>query len=1010
MKLIRMILIAALCLVLLPVTAVRADSSEPGFTGNNINAQDYEIHSAPVKSNLVRFDSGYMIVHANSGSDIKAAYYDDNYVLQNTVSITDGLPLFGGFHAGTDGYYYIVTGQNNSDESADVECYRITRYDSSWNRIGSAGLYDCNTTIPFRAGSCRMADQNGYLMVHTCHQMYKNSDGLNHQANLSLMLDMSTIKIVDAEYKVANSYSFVSHSFNQFVLADDDYFVTVDHGDANPRAAVLSRYNTKNYPGKLPSNYTRISLMDFPGETGDNITDASIGGLEVSSTHYLTVGNSMNWDLQDNTFTRNIFVSAVNKQTMSNRTLYWLTEVVNYEKKLTTPHIIDLNNDTFMILWSEAGNSNDYGNPTNVYWTIVNNQGEPITETMVQKGILSDCVPVVNDNKVIWYTYWENKVFFNEIDLTDNTLSMKIARTKDWVEVQEIRMPINSAVLGLNQTVKIEAYVYPENASLAELYYLSDNPDIASVDKNGKITAKNLGETVIHVMTDNGVSNSLKIQVIEEQTGLYSYSYPDDTLRIGKSVKWDVRVVPSTLKVKFASDDPSVLSVDSEGNIHALSFGTATITAKAGLHQKSITITVIPNYIEFISIFEDEILMERGEIQKIGASIYPDDAETGEFTWYSENPEVAEVDSDGNVTAKMLGSTFVFVTEELSGEYSFVKISVVDHVHDYQFTEFIWADDYTTAIARFVCSKDASHVLELDANVDVNGSYAYAYVHFNGELISDTKSIKDDLAPQSITLNSSFVELETNHSFKLSATVSPSDALPYVLWSSSDESIAKVNSEGRVTALRYGKATITATSLHDSSVKATCTVQTRFYDVSDSSKYYYKPVYWAADSGITTGYDKVYFGPQQNCTRRELSIFLWRLAGKPAASGSLPFSDTGKYAKTTDSYKAILWCYTNGIVKGYSDGTFRPDNPIVRKDTMIMLYRLAGKPAVSGTLKFPDARALGYGPETDTYKSIVWGTQNGITNGYADGSFKPLVNCLREHIVTFVYRYDQKYN
>jgi hypothetical protein len=68
------------------------------------------------------------------------------------------------------------------------------------------------------------------------------------------------------------------------------------------------------------------------------------------------------------------------------------------------------------------------------------------------------------------------------------------------------------------------------------------------------------------------------------------------------------------------------------------------------------------------------------------------------------------------------------------------------------------------------------------------------------------------------------------------------------------------------------------------------------------------------------------------------------------------------------------------------------------------------KPAVSGTLKFPDARALGYGPETDTYKSIVWGTQLEITKGYSDGSFKPLANCLREHIVTFVYRYDQKYN
>jgi hypothetical protein len=70
-----------------------------------------------------------------------------------------------------------------------------------------------------------------------------------------------------------------------------------------------------------------------------------------------------------------------------------------------------------------------------------------------------------------------------------------------------------------------------------------------------------------------------------------------------------------------------------------------------------------------------------------------------------------------------------------------------------------------------------------------------------------------------------------------------------------------------------------------------------------------------------------------------------------------------------------------------------------------MLYRYEGKPPVSGTLIFPDAIALGYGPETDTYKSIVWGTNLGITKGYSDGTFRPLANCLREHIVTFIFRY-----
>ena len=77
---------------------------------------------------------------------------------------------------------------------------------------------------------------------------------------------------------------------------------------------------------------------------------------------------------------------------------------------------------------------------------------------------------------------------------------------------------------------------------------------------------------------------------------------------------------------------------------------------------------------------------------------------------------------------------------------------------------------------------------------------------------------------------------------------------------------------------------------------------------------------------------------------------------------------------------------------------------------MIMLYRLAGKPAVSGTLSFSDCKK--YNKSSDTYKAILWGSKNGITNGYSDGEyagqFGDLLNCLREQIVTFLKRYDNK--
>lgn len=257
-----------------------------------------------------------------------------------------------------------------------------------------------------------------------------------------------------------------------------------------------------------------------------------------------------------------------------------------------------------------------------------------------------------------------------------------------------------------------------------------------------------------------------------------------------------------------------------------------------------------------------------------------------------------------------------------------------------------------------------------------------------------------------ITLNETSVQPATNTTLQLKASVS--DGSSDIIWKSSDESVAAVNQDGTVTVKRYGQASISATLADDELVKAFCAINPRFHDVNDAKQYYYKPVYWAADNGITTGYDRVYFGPKRNCTRRELSIFLWRLVGKPYVEGTVPFKDMGKYSTSTDTYKAVLWAYTSGIVKGYSDNTFRPDNSVVRKDTMIMLYRLAGRPEVSGTMKFDDVKQLGVGPATDTYRSIIWGTETEITKGYSDGTFKPLANCLREHIVTFIYRYDNK--
>ena len=248
-----------------------------------------------------------------------------------------------------------------------------------------------------------------------------------------------------------------------------------------------------------------------------------------------------------------------------------------------------------------------------------------------------------------------------------------------------------------------------------------------------------------------------------------------------------------------------------------------------------------------------------------------------------------------------------------------------------------------------------------------------------------------------LRMNKNKLTLAVKKTSTLKATLTTGDVPSNLTWSSSNTKVATVNSSGVVTAKKYGTATITAKVNNDLAV--TCKVQTLFYDVTDSSKYYYKPVYWAADKGITAGYDGEYFDPQGTCTREQMMTFLWRMKGKPEPSStSNPFSDikSGDYY-----YKAVLWGVEKGITNGYADGTFGVGKSCTREDAMTFLWRLAGKPNPSSTTNpFSDLKSSAY-----YYKPVLWASENGIAKGYDDGTYGVGKACLREHMVTFLYRY-----
>ena len=104
---------------------------------------------------------------------------------------------------------------------------------------------------------------------------------------------------------------------------------------------------------------------------------------------------------------------------------------------------------------------------------------------------------------------------------------------------------------------------------------------------------------------------------------------------------------------------------------------------------------------------------------------------------------------------------------------------------------------------------------------------------------------------------------------------------------------------------------------------------------------YYKAIQWAVEKGITGGYtgDKAgYFGPNDNCTRGQIAMFLWRYAKKPSPKKN---TQTFKDVPVKHSfYKAIQWASEQGITAGYKDGTFGVNKNCTRGQCVTFLYRM----------------------------------------------------------------------
>ena len=387
------------------------------YSGSNVNDQDYVQWSDTVKSYLTVCDNGnYMRVQSGAiNGKLLVEYYSSDFEPLSTKLIDNELPIFGAFYDSGNNYY-VLSGQENPKQNDSLEVFRITKYDKNWNKIKSCGLYGANTTVPFDAGSARMTHSGDHLLVRTCHEMYKSSDGNNHQSNVTIEVDMPSMTITDSYTGIMNvDYGYVSHSFNQFIKTDGNHIVALDHGDAHPRSAVLVKYNSDFTTGKFfPSYFDKVSNIDvvtYPEYTSGhyNYTGAAIGGFDVSSSSYIVAQSTVDLDYINTSKTRNVYVSTVSKDLSTNK-LNKITSYAEGTDSASAPQLVKINDNSFLLLWARD---------TKVSCVKLNADGTVNGSIHTFEGSLSDCQPVIKNGRAVWYVYDKNNVTFNSLNLSN---------------------------------------------------------------------------------------------------------------------------------------------------------------------------------------------------------------------------------------------------------------------------------------------------------------------------------------------------------------------------------------------------------------------------------------------------------------------------------------------------------------------------------------------------------------------------------------------------------------
>lgn len=366
-----------------------------------------------------------------------------------------------------------------------------------------------------------------------------------------------------------------------------------------------------------------------------------------------------------------------------------------------------------------------------------------------------------------------------------------------------------------------------------------ENSKVAEITANGAevtITGKKQGETVVTATTANGLTSTCKVEVKEVPITEIKLDVTSKKLESGETQEVNVEYLPADTTdekaVTWKSSNTDVATVDENGVITAVAGGQADITATTANGVSATCRITVPIHLNGISLEKTSLNLRKGQSSDALSVVYDPVNTTDEFPtiWSSSDETVATVNAQGVVTGLKEGTaiikvqvgTFTATCDVTVAEIHANEIKVAEDTpstlykgQSHKLNVKVLLEDTTDDVELvYESSDDAVATVSADGTVTAvkEGTVQITIKTADGRISTVYEVTVKEIPLQKIAFQEEITPLEEGKTAQLAILYNPADTTDAkdATWSSSDESVATINQNGLLTAVKAGKATITA--------------------------------------------------------------------------------------------------------------------------------------------------------------------------------------------------------